>query len=116
MNYKKEIIVDKVVSLDDLGFSLLNKMNKYKPFWLWNEKPVFMIKNLDYEKLEFLWNWRDHLRFITKYRFKIFAFFMWEFYEKIKKNKAPINIVFDMSEDFWNGKKSIMLKVIDIIL
>ena len=116
LNYKKEIIVDKVVSLDDLGFSLLNKMNKYKPFWLWNEKPVFMIKNLDYEKLEFLWNWRDHLRFITKYRFKIFAFFMWEFYEEIKKSKKSVNLVFDLSEDTWMGHKNLMLKVIDIIL
>ena len=74
------------------------------------------LKNFEYEKLEFLWKGRDHLKFTTKHWFKIFAFFMWEFYEKIKKNKAPINIVFDMSEDFWNGKKSIMLKVIDIIL
>ena len=74
------------------------------------------MRNFEYEKLEFLWKGRAHLKFTTKHWFKIFAFFMWEFYEKIKKNKAPINIVFDMSEDFWNGKKSIMLKVIDIIL
>ncbi|MBB1564804.1 single-stranded-DNA-specific exonuclease RecJ [Candidatus Gracilibacteria bacterium] len=116
LNYKKEIIVDKVVSLDDLGFSLLNKMNKYKPFGLGNEKPVFMIKNLDYEKLEFLGNGRDHLRFITKYRFKIFAFFMGEFYEEIKKSKKSVNLVFDLSEDTWMGHKNLMLKVIDIIL
>ena len=113
---KRIVNIDKVIALEEIWFSFLNKINKYKPFWLWNEKPIFLVKNFEYEKLEFLWKWRDHLKFTTKHWFKIFAFFMWEFYEKIKNNKAPINIVFDMSEDFWNGKKSIMLKVIDIIL
>ena len=113
---KRIVNIDKVIALEEIWFSFLNKINKYKPFWLWNEKPIFLVRNFEYEKLEFLWKGRDHLKFTTKHWFKIFAFFMWEFYEKIKKNKAPINIVFDMSEDFWNGKKSIMLKVIDIIL
>lgn len=113
---KRIVNIDKVIALEEIWFSFLNKINKYKPFWLWNEKPIFLVRNFEYEKLEFLWKGRDHLKFTTKYWFKIFAFFMWEFYEKIKNNKAPINIVFDMSEDFWNGKKSIMLKVIDIIL
>lgn len=113
---KRIVNIDKVIALEEIWFSFLNKINKYKPFWLWNEKPIFLVRNFEYEKLEFLWKGRDHLKFTTKYWFKIFAFFMWEFYEKIKKNKAPINIVFDMSEDFWNGKKSIMLKIIDIIL
>ena len=113
---KRIVNIDKVIALEEIWFSFLNKINKYKPFWLWNEKPIFLVRNFEYEKLEFLWKGRDHLKFTTKHWFKIFAFFMWEFYEKIKKNKAPINIVFDMSEDFWNGKKSIMLKIIDIIL
>ena len=116
LKYKKEIIVDKVVNLDDLGFSLLNKINKYKPFWLWNDKPLFLAKNIRYEKLEFLWTWRDHLRFTTKHWFKIFAFFMWEFYEEIKKSNKSVSLVFDLSEDTRMGHKNLMLKVIDIIL
>ena len=113
---KRIVNIDKVIALEEIWFSFLNNITKYQPFWLWNEKPIFLVRNFEYEKLEFLWKGRDHLKFTTKYWFKIFAFFMWEFYEKIKNNKTPINIVFDMSEDFWNGKKSIMLKVIDIIL
>lgn len=114
--YRKEIIVDKVVRLDELWFSFLSKINKYKPFWLWNEKPLFLVKNLEYEKLEFLWQGRDHLRFTTKYWFKIFAFFMWDFYEEIKRNKKSVSLVFDLSEDTWMWNKNLMLKVVDIIL
>lgn len=114
--YKKEIIIDKVVDLNELWFGFLSKINKYKPFWLGNEKPLFLVKNLNYEKLEFLWNWRDHLRFTTKHWFKIFAFFMWDFYEEIKRSKRPVSLIFDISEDTWMWNRNLMLKVVDIIL
>lgn len=114
--YKKEIIIDKVVKLEELWFWFLSKVNKYKPFWLWNEKPLFLVQNLIYDKLEFLWKWRDHLKFTTKYWFKIFAFFMWDFYEEIKRGWKSVSLVFDISEDNWMWNKNLMLKVIDIIL
>jgi single-stranded DNA-specific DHH superfamily exonuclease len=53
-HYKKEIVVDKVIRLEELGFRFLNKVNKYKPFGIGNTKPVFMVENLYYEKMEFL--------------------------------------------------------------
>lgn len=118
-NNKKELIVDKVVFLEELWFSFLSKINKYKPFWIWNTKPIFIVQNLKYDKLEFLWNWRDHLRFTTKHWYKIFAFFMGDFYEEIKRwvrDWKKIDIIFDLSEDSWLWKKNLMLKVIDILL
>lgn len=118
-HYKKEIIVDKVIKLEELWFNFLNKVNKYKPFWIGNTKPLFIVENLDYEKMEFLWKWRDHLRFTTKHWFKIFAFYMWDFYEKLKiwqREWKKIDLIFDISEDSWMGNKNLMLKVVDIIL
>jgi single-stranded-DNA-specific exonuclease len=114
--YKKEIVVDKVIRLEELWFSFLASVNKYKPFWIGNPKPVFMVENLEYEKMEFLWQWRDHLRFITKHWFKIFAFYMWDYYEQIKRSKGRVSLLFDISEDSWMGKKNLMLKVVDIVL
>ena len=118
-HYKKEIVVDKVIKLEELWFNFLNKVNKYKPFWIGNPKPVFMVENMDYEKMEFLWKWRDHLRFTTKHWFKIFAFYMWDFYEKLKIGKREwrkIDLIFDVSEDSWMWKKNLMLKVVDVVL
>lgn len=118
-HHKKEVIVDKVIKLEELGFNFLVKVNKYKPFGIGNTKPVFMVENLDYEKMEFLWKGRDHLRFSTKHWFKIFAFYMWDYYEKLKiwqREWKRIDLIFDVSEDSWMGKKNLMLKVVDIIL
>ena len=114
--YKKEIVVDKVIRLEELWFSFLASVNKYKPFWIGNPKPVFMVENLDYEKMEFIWKGRDHLRFITKHWFKIFAFYMWDYYEQIKRSKWSVSLLFDISEDSWMWNKNLMLKVVDIIL
>jgi single-stranded-DNA-specific exonuclease len=114
--YKKTIEVDKLIKLNELWFNFLSIVNKYKPFWLWNPKPLFMVKNLEYDKLTFLWEWRDHLRFTTKHWFKIFAFYMWDYYESIKRNWWKVSIIFDISEDSWMWKKNLMLKVLDIIL
>jgi single-stranded-DNA-specific exonuclease len=44
--YKKEIEITKIVSLEELWFSFLRKINKFKPFGMGNPKPIFMIENL----------------------------------------------------------------------
>jgi hypothetical protein len=46
-----------------------------------------MVKNLDYKKVVYLWQWIDHIKFETKYGFKIIAFGMWQYMDKIKFNK-----------------------------
>jgi len=118
--YKKEIEITKVVNLNELWFWFLNKVNKFKPFGIWNPKPIFMTYNLKDFKVEFLGNKsRDHLRFSTPHWFKIFAFYMGDYYEEIKRwlrNWKKLDLVFDISEDNWMGKKNLMLKVIDVVL
>lgn len=117
--HQKQINITKIVNINELWFSFLKEINTYKPFGIGNEKPRFMIQDLDFEELKFLGQWRDHLRFNTRQWFKIFAFFMGEFYEEIKiasRNNRPISIIFDISEDSWQGKKNLMLKVDDVII
>jgi len=112
---KKIIEVDKIVDLRELGFRFVNSMNRFKPFGIGNKKPVFMLKDFDSYKLRFLWKTRDHLRFDTDLGFKIFAFAFWEHYEKIK-NSSKIDLVFDLSEDYFMWRKNLMLKVLDIVV
>jgi len=117
--YKKELFVDKIVDLEELWFEFLSKINKFKPFWIWNLKPLFIIEDFQYTSIEFLWKWRDHLKFLTKNWYKIIAFFMWIFFEEIKLGKLnwkKINLIFDISEDNFLWKKSLLLKVVDIVL
>jgi single-stranded-DNA-specific exonuclease len=114
--HKKKVEITKVIKLEDIGFWFLGKINRFKPFGMWNPKPLFLIEELEYDVLEFLWNGRDHLRFVNKHWFKIFAFGFWEYYEKIKVAKNGVSIICDLSEDVWNGNKNILVKVVDLVV
>jgi len=114
-HHKRQLIVDKCIRLDQIGFKLLEEAQKFKPFGMWNPKPLFLIRDFEIEKVKFLWKWRDHLRFDSRYWFKIFAFWMWEYYEEIK-NIVSCDVVCELAEDNWQWKRGIMIRVVDIIL
>ena len=111
----KEIIINKIINLDDIWFKLLEDINKFKPFGIWNTKPIFMIKDFSFSKMSFLWQGRDHIRFDVDNGFKVFGFNMWCHYENIKLSKN-IDLIFEINEDSWQGRKNIMLKIVDLVV
>lgn len=113
--FKKEIHIDKCLGLDEIGFKLLEGQNKYKPYGMWNPKPLYFIEWIIPEKVAFLWKGREHIKIENRYGLKIFWFFLWEFYEQIRKAEQ-IDLVVDIAEDNFNGKKWIMLKIVDIVI
>ena len=113
--HTKEIQVDKCIKLDEIGFKLLESMNQYKPFGMGNTKPLFMVADFEPDKISFVWKWREHLKFDNRFWFKIFWFWFWGYYEDLKMAKK-FDIIFDISEDSWNGKRGLMMKIVDIII
>ena len=113
--YKREIKIDKMVELDELWFKFLEKVNVYKPFGMGNTKPLFIVEDFQFKAVRYLWKWLDHIRFDTKQGFKVFGFFMWEHMDDIKK-ADKIDLIFDIAEDLWNGRRNLMLKIVDIVI
>ncbi|MFA5916753.1 MAG: single-stranded-DNA-specific exonuclease RecJ [Candidatus Gracilibacteria bacterium] len=112
--HKKTISIDKIIKIEELGFNFLDKVNVFKPFGLGNLKPVFMVKDFNYGKVAYLGQGIDHIKFETKYGFKILAFGMGQFMDKIKKSD-DISIIFELNLDNYNGRKNLQLNIIDII-
>lgn len=48
-SHRKEITIDKVITLDEIGFKLIEKTQKFKPFGMGNPKPLFLIKDFEME-------------------------------------------------------------------
>ena len=113
--HSKELQVDKCIKLDQIGFKLLESMNKIKPFGMGNTKPLFLVEDFEADKISFIGKWREHLKFDNRFGFKIFGFWFWEYFEELKKAKT-FDVIFDISEDNWNGKRGLMMKVVDIVL
>ncbi len=112
---KKTIKIDKILSENEFWFQLTSKLSQFKPYGIGNLKPIFMFHDFEIESVEYLWKTMEHITIKNKYWLSILWFWFWNHYETLK-NKKKIDIVFDIMEDVWMGKRQIKAKIIDICL
>jgi single-stranded-DNA-specific exonuclease len=112
-----ELVIDAEVNFSDLTFSFFRIINQMEPFGPENMRPVFITRNVidtGYSKTV-----KDaHIRFSLKQNNAIFNGIGFNMAHKfdILKSKQPIDVVFTLDENEWNGEKSLQLKVCDIRL
>jgi single-stranded-DNA-specific exonuclease len=110
-----EIVIDAEVELKDLSLSFYNILCQMEPFGPLNVKPVLVVKNVidtgqskivkeQHLKLSIT---RDQLTY-TGIGFNLAYKF------NLLENKQPVDIVFTLDENEWNGQKTLQLKVIDL--
>ncbi|RYF87667.1 MAG: single-stranded-DNA-specific exonuclease RecJ, partial [Chitinophagaceae bacterium] len=110
-----EIIIDAEVKLKDLTNSFHNIISQMEPFGPDNTKPVFVVKNVTdtgFSKVV-----KDlHLKLVITQENIVFSgigFNLASRYKEIE-GKHPVDVVFTLDENEWNGNKNLQLKVIDI--
>jgi len=112
-----EIIIDTEIMLSDINQTFFNIINQMEPFGPGNLRPVFIAKNVfdtGFSKIVK----EKHVRFVLKQNsitFTGIAFCLAEKFPLIKKDQ-PLDILFTLDENEWNGQKSIQLKMIDLKL
>jgi single-stranded-DNA-specific exonuclease len=112
-----EIIIDTPISFSDINHSFYSIISQMEPFGPENMRPVFVAKNIEdtgYSKIV-----KDlHVRFVVKQNevtFTGIGFNMADKFHLLQLQK-PLDIVFTIDENEWNGNVSLQLKVIDIRL
>lgn len=110
-----EIVIDAEVKLKDLTPSFYNIISQMEPFGPDNVKPVFVVRNVidtGYSRIV-----KDlHLKLSITHDNVVFngiGFNLADKYEQLA-GKQPVDIVFTLDENEWNGNKSLQLKVIDL--
>jgi single-stranded-DNA-specific exonuclease len=112
-----EIIIDTTVSFAAINTSFYNIISQMEPFGPENMRPVFIARNIEdtgYSKIV-----KDlHVRFVVKQHNVTFTGIGFNMAEKfyLLQMKKPLDIVFTIDENEWNGNTSLQLKVIDIRL
>lgn len=112
-----EIIIDAEISLKDIKWPLYDIINQMEPFGPENLRPVFVVKkviNTGHSKIVK----EKHVRFSVKQdniSITGIGFGMADKFDLLK-NDQPVDIVFKIGENEWNGEKSLQLRVIDIRL
>ncbi len=109
-----EITIDAEIQFTDLTFSFYNILSQMEPFGPQNMRPVFIAHNVTesgYSKII-----KDqHIRFVLKQQNSILTgigFGMADKFYLLQKN-IPLDIVFTIELNEWNGMKSVQLRMID---
>jgi single-stranded-DNA-specific exonuclease len=110
-----EIIIDSEVQFNDLSLTFYNILSQMEPFGPGNMRPVFVTKKVfdtGFSKLI-----KDqHIRFVVSQdniTFTGIGFNMPEKFPLLQK-KQPLDILFTLDLNEWNGEKNLQMKVIDI--
>ena len=112
-----EIIIDAEILFKELRMSFYNIIKQMEPFGPENLRPVFIAKNIvdtGYSKVV-----KDqHIKFVVKQDNFIFTGIGFNMADKfyLMQMKKPLDMVFTVDENEWNGEKTLQLKVIDIRL
>lgn len=112
-----EIIIDAEINFKDIQWSFYNILLQMEPFGPENLRPVFITRNVTdtgYSKIVK----EDHIRFSLKQYNTVLTGIGFNMAEKfhLLQNKKPLDIVFKIDENDWNGNKSLQLRMIDFRL
>ena len=114
-----ELKIDAEIEPKDIDFSLIDDLEKCKPFGVGNPEPIFIMKNLVINDLRLVGNGEKHLKIALGAQdgsskiFDSIGFFIAEDFAHIKKGDI-VNVAFNLQKDQWNGNHKIQLMLIDI--
>jgi single-stranded-DNA-specific exonuclease len=112
-----ELVIDAEVSFKDLTLSFYKIIHQMEPYGPENMRPVFVVRNVvDSGNSKLIKE--QHIKFCLKQNnnsFKGIGFNMAEKFYLIE-SKKPLDVVFTLEENEWNGQKMLQLKIHDFRL
>jgi single-stranded-DNA-specific exonuclease len=112
-----EIIIDAPIQFSEVNPTMFNILGQMEPFGPDNMRPVFMaskVYDTGFSKIVK----EQHIRFVVKQQninFTGIGFNMAHKFHLLQQQK-PVDLVFTLDENEWNGEKNIQLKMIDLRL
>lgn len=112
-----EIIIDAELSFSEINFTFLNIIEQMEPFGPGNMRPVFIsrnVKNTGYSKMVK----ETHVRFVLQQHDKILTGIGFNMAEKfvLLESNLPLDVVYTLDINEWNGERMIQMKMIDFKL
>ncbi len=107
-NLIKSVKVDTKIYEHERNNSTLKKIDRLAPFGEWNEEPIFLLEDIQIQKIESLGkNGKSHLKIHGKFWDKKLSIMFRgkgsEAEELIKSNKSTANIIGRVRKDTFNG-------------
>jgi single-stranded-DNA-specific exonuclease len=112
-----EIVIDAEINFKDIQWPFYNILQQMEPFGPENLRPVFIAKkvwNTGYSKIVK----EEHIKFSLKQNNSVLTGIAFKIADKfhLLQMQKPIDVVFKIDENEWNGNKTLQLRVIDFRL
>lgn len=113
-----EISVEAVLPQQCLSWDFFNEIDRFKPFGLMNEKPKFIMHNLEISEVRAVGADGKHLKARLKPRdfstsLDAIGFNLGSMIEKLQF-KDEVSAVFELDLNTWNGNTNLQLKLVDL--
>lgn len=110
-----EINIDAVIQFSEINPTMFNILCQMEPFGPDNMRPVFMatrVSDTGFSKIVK----KQHIRFVVKQQQISFTGIGFNMAAKfhLLQQQQPVDLVFTLDENDWNGEKNIQLKMIDL--
>ena len=112
-----ELVIDSEINFRDISWSFYNVISQMEPFGPGNLRPQFLAKKVfDTGSSKIVKE--DHLRFVLRQENISLTGIGFGMAEKfpLLEMKKPVDIVFKIDENEWNGQKSLQLRMVDLRL
>ncbi|MBL7996626.1 single-stranded-DNA-specific exonuclease RecJ [bacterium] len=111
-----KIQIDAEITLDSINERLMNLLNLFKPHGPGNMRPIFLSTSLQIVGYPQLMNER-HIRLKVRQNgatFDAVGFNLAHHYNKIGVGDKPIDLVYQIDENTWQGRTTTQLKIKDL--
>ena len=110
-----EIIIDAEISFTDITPSFFSILAQMEPFGPENMRPVFIARNVSDTGFSKIVK-EQHIRFVLRQNNITLTGIGFNMADKfpILQQQEPIDIVFTIDENVWNGETNLQLKMIDL--
>ncbi len=110
-----ELVIDAEVPFQAMIPSFYNIIKQMEPFGPGNMRPVFVARNVYDQGFSKIVK-EEHIRFVLRQGDTVFTGIGFNMAAKFSllAGSAPVDVVFTLDENEWNGEKNLQLKVVDL--
>lgn len=112
VDFSKKMFIESEVDLKDINWETEEAIEKFSPFGEGNRSPLFLIKNLKIENLEWVGANGQHLKMTAVGR-KFIIFCANGKCDNLRLGDK-VDAVVEIGVNLWNGTKELQMKVVDI--
>jgi len=116
-HFEQELLIDAILDRHDINDNFMRLLGQMEPFGVGNEKPVFLVRNIQPKDLKTVGREKQHLHFQADTgmsHFSSIAFKMGTYFSAIEGSEK-LDLALHLERNVWNGRETIQFQVLDFM-